>query len=179
MLRPPQERFGRAPTIRRTISSACGLRLYPLPGISAAAQHDDAIGDREDVLEVVTDNHYRRPRDRKSSIKRSTFACSRTPSAAVGSSMKMRRPPWCTARAIATACRCPPERSPTRCLHGRDSDLQVVQHFARLPHHAWLVDGCSARRLATKEDVTGDVPVIDESEILVDHGDAERHSIAR
>ena len=72
----------------------------------------------------------------------------------------------------------PAREEPDECLHGRDGDLQVVQHFARLPHHAWLVDGCSACRLATKENVAGDVPVIDESEILVDHRDAERDSIA-
>ena len=46
-------------------------------------------------------------------MKLSTFSVSRTESALVGSSSNSMSCLKCTARAIATACRCPPERSST------------------------------------------------------------------
>ena len=68
----------------------------------------------------------------------STFLVCRTPSAAVGSSRKTTRFAQATARAIAIACRCPPDIEPTgsQAAHG---GAELVEGGAGLGAHRLVV----------------------------------------
>ena len=122
---------------------------------------------------------------RTSLISSSTIDDSRTPSAAVGSSMITIRVPHAIARATATACRWPPERLTT----GWSTDLIPIFSRAHLllgaaAHRLRVEEAEPAERagevlLATEEEVGRRVEVVGEREVLVDGLDPELARLAR
>ena len=122
------------------------------------------------------------PRSRRRRMRSRTSATWRTEIAAVGSSMSTMRGSERRVRAMATACRWPPDIRRTR-SRGRVSDLSVRKSSPR---------GGSWRRgrgpgtgrprrvsLAAEEDVRGGRQVVAEREVLVDDLDARRARVAR
>src|SRR5699024_7504505 len=79
-------------------------------GDGALPQNPDLVGDAEHLLEIVADDQDgARPRRLRVPMSFSTARVSRTPKAAVGSSITMSELPQLTARLIATAWRWPPD----------------------------------------------------------------------
>ena len=79
----------------------------------AQSEGDDAIGEREDLFEAVADQNdrYVLRRDLFDQLARRLGLAQAQGS--VGSSKMTRRRPLIVARAIAIACRCPPEKRRT------------------------------------------------------------------
>ena len=109
-----------------------------------------------------------------------TWPVSAGPSAAVGSSMiRMRALKW-TARAMATAWRCPPDSDPTGVLRlvNRGLSRRITSRVADA-----IAESSSApvrvEHLAAEEHVGGGVDVVGERERLVDRLDPERSGVAR
>ena len=83
--------------------------------VAAEAQDGDAVGDLEDVVEVVRDEDDREPLLGRRLTSSSTCCVCATPSAAVGSSRITSFEFHITARATATDWRWPPESEATGC----------------------------------------------------------------
>ena len=93
--------------------------------------------------------------------------------------MKINRPPWCTARAIADRLPLPAGEQTDLRINGRDVDLEPLEHIAGFADHPRFVDGKAAARLAAEEDVVGDVALVDQGQVLVDDRDPQRHGFVR
>ena len=112
----------------------------------------------------------------RSAIERASFSTcidSRTPSAAVGSSISIARVAQKAARATATACRWPPERCEIGTPVSRGMLTPSVADLLRCPsphggaveHAEWLQEA-RAHGLTTEEQIRDDVAVRCEREIL-------------
>ena len=119
-------------------------------------------------------------------IRSSTRRDSRTPSAAVGSSRITTFAANAAARLTATACRCPPDISPTVVVEVGQRHLQPFEHLAgRLRHPLSLEEPERPRQpdrpgeLAAGVEVVGGPEVVEEREVLVDGLDAECARIGR
>ncbi len=77
----------------------------------APAHDDDAVDDLEDVMDVVRDEDAGCPLSRASRTNFRTPCVSATPRLFVGSSRMIRSLSKYIARAMATACRSPPDRA--------------------------------------------------------------------
>ena len=121
-----------------------------------------------------------RPSSRSCLIRSPTCLVSAGPSAAVGSSMIRIRALKCTARAIATDWRCPPDERGDR--HHEVLELRV-QPAHQLPGgvlHRAVVEVAEPRReLASEEHVARRVDVVRERERLIDRLDAQRLGVPR
>ena len=121
-----------------------------------------------------------RPRSRRRVDREpSTCAVCATPSAAVGSSSNTTFGSPSRERAIATDCRCPPERLPTSRPHAAERGHgELVEQLARVLLHLGLVEGrkrdtAVADHLLPEIEVGDDVEVVTEREVLVDRRDPE------
>ena len=116
-----------------------------------------------------------RPRSASRRTRSSTCSVCATPSAAVGSSRMTSLEFQSTARAMATVCRCPPERLATFCR----TDFTVrTERPARVSAArcsiADLVEEPGRQLLAAEVEVLDDVEVVAQREVLVDDLDAQR-----
>ena len=116
-----------------------------------------------------------------SRMRSSTWRLSATPSAAVGSSMITSRAFQWSARAIATACRCPPDSRSIGAIGVADVDLEPREITRRRVAHRTLVEDAHAGHelpgeLRPDEHVLPDREPGGEREILVDrrHTSAQR-----
>ena len=108
-----------------------------------------------------------------------TIAASRTPSAAVGSSMISTRGLKTSARPIATVWRWPPDSAlMSTCVDGmrepRSASSRAASSCMRLQ-----VEHAEAARLAAEEEVARDIEIVAERQVLVDHLDAGGARIPR
>ena len=84
------------------------------------------------------------------------------------------------ARAIATACRCPPDRLETRLERSGSLRPQTLQGGLGFLFHGFLIHEAEpAGQLAPEEEIGDRVEVIRQRERLVDRFDAERSRIPR
>ena len=126
------------------------------------------------------------PASRTRPIRSSTCCVWATPSAAVGSSMKITRFAHTSARATATHWRWPPENSRIGAFSDGQVDRQAVQVLGRLALHAALVELAEApprarldQVLAAEEEVLRRRQVVGQREVLIDGLDAELTRVDR
>ena len=140
------------------------------------------VGDFEDVVQVVRDEH-----DGEALLgealdeRRAPARVCATPSAAVGSSRMTSLEFHCTALATATDCRWPPESEATGCRIERIVvTASDAERLGRALLHARLFQATEpVALLAAEVHVLDDVEVVAEREVLVDDLDPELGRVLR
>ena len=98
----------------------------------------------------------------------------------MGSSMISTRALKWIARAIATACRWPPESELTSaCSEGSRSFMRASVALRRVLHRLVLEEAEPAGDLAPQEQVGGGVQIVGQRQVLVDRLDAQGPGVAR